>query len=294
MRLSKKYQLPFNIKLVLLFLLTLLILCILYFGGKSDWKFSNKKESATMQAFLNIALEPLGTTMYVWGGGWNEEDTGLGASSERIGISPAWETFAKQQTSDYDFEDYRFEREKGLDCSGYIGWIVYNLFETEDNQEGYVVKSTEMAENFAYRGWGTLIQNPKEFLVGDIVSMEGHVWICLGTCKDGSVLLIHSSPPGVSVCGTSLVEQKPFQDDNQNDTADTNQSQNASQSQAVLLATKFMTMYYPNWQEKYPNREVPSSYLKEVSVMRWNHHTLSDAEEYQKLSAEEVITQLEK
>lgn len=39
--------------------------------------------------------------------------------------------------------------------------------------------------------------------MGDIVSISGHVWICLGQCEDGSVVLIHSTPnAGVQISGT--------------------------------------------------------------------------------------------
>lgn len=235
-------------------------------------EIKNNQKVSTMQNLFQKALEPVGTTMYIWGGGWNDEDNGAGSTSTQIGVNSQWKEFAEMQDENYDFTMYRFQREKGLDCSGYIGWVIYNIFETEDNKSGYVTTSTDMAKNFAERGWGTLIENPEEFLPGDIVSMEGHVWISLGTCEDGSVLLIHSSPPGVSVCGTQI--------------------EGKESSVAIELATEFMTQYYPDWQKKYPNRTVSNSYLKNVSLMRWNSTTMSDAKEYQNLSGEEIINQL--
>ena len=125
-----------------------------------------------------------------------------------------------------------------------------------------------MAENFAERGWGTLIKNPQQFLPGDIVSMDGHVWISLGTCADGSVLLVHSSPPGVSICGTQLEDGK--------------------ESIASGIAKEYMSQVHPKWQELYPNRMVSQSYLQNVSVMRWNEETMTDVEEIQKMSGEDV------
>ena len=131
-----------------------------------------------------------------------------------------------------------------------------------------------MAESLAERGWGKLIKNPREFLPGDIVSMKGHVWICLGTCQDDSVLLVHSSPPGVSMCGTSL-----------------NQKGNSisQESLAVTFATEYMRENHLQWQEKYPDREVPLSYLENVSVFRWSDSVMIDAKELQNLSAEEIM-----
>lgn len=256
---------------VWIFVLTLFLVVVLLVGKINPPSSSNT--IPTMEKFLQNALKPVGSTMYIWGGGWDDEDSEAGATSTQIGVSPKWEAFANQQDSSYDHETHRFERENGLDCSGYVGWVIYNTFETEDGQGGYVTKSTELAESLASRGWGKLIKNPQRFLVGDVVSMEGHVWICLGTCADGSVLLVHSSPPGVSVCGTQI-----------ND---------GGGSIAIEIATKFMEENYPQWQERYPNRTVPSTYLEDVTVFRWNENILMGAEKYQKLCGEEVLMDLQ-
>ena len=164
--------------------------------------------------------------------------------------------------------------------------------------EGYVTFSTEMAENFAKRGWGRLYKNPKDFLTGDIVSMDGHVWICLGTCDDGSVLLVHSSPPGVSICGTQApIKHLEFSNGESENTENTNtEYQNeisVKKSIAVEFAETFMEAYYPKWQMMYPNRTVSTTYLKDVTVMRWNVETLLDIKKYQEMSGEEVMQFLE-
>ncbi len=271
MKIRERYGLRDRVKLLLILLMILGLVIGLFCMIKLSEKIEQKKTSS-IKRLLEISLEPVGSTMYIWGGGWDDEDSNAGATSTQIGLSPQWEIFAKEQDETYDFEEHRFERENGLDCSGYVGWVIYNTFETENGQQGYVTISTDLAESLANRGWGTLIQNPKEFLPGDIVSMEGHVWICLGTCEDGSVLLIHSSPPGVSVCGTSLTL-----------------GNEKGESIAVQLATEFMTTHYSKWQDKYPSRSVSSSYMENVSVFRWNEKIMLDAKEIQKLSGEEII-----
>lgn len=269
MKLRRQYAVPDRIKLLLiLFLVLIIMLAIAWYG---DMQIQKAEKCSTIEELVETALEPVGTTMYIWGGGWDDEDSQAGSGATQIGLSSEWSSFAALQDSNYDFEDYRFQREKGLDCSGYIGWVVYNIFEKENGLEGYVTTSTDMAANFAERGWGDLIENPKTFLPGDIVSMEGHVWICLGTCEDGSVLLVHSSPPGVSVCGTSVA---------------------GGESIAVQLAEEFMTTYYPEWQERYPNRSVGSGYLEDVKLMRWNQKTMLDTEVLQKMSGEEVLLEI--
>lgn len=277
MQSNNKYRFPEWVKILLLAAVILLSALLSRCGIMENvdlrvWGTKDAK-TATMQELFQTALEPMGSTMYIWGGGWDSKNERSGKSATQIGISAKWAEFASMQDSDYDFEEHRYESENGLDCSGYVGWIMYNLFEEKDGRQGYVTFSTSMAEDFASRGWGNLIINPHEFLPGDVVSMEGHVWICLGTCEDGSVLLAHSSPPGVSVCGTVVPGEK-----------DT--------SIAAELAEKFMMKNYPKWQEKYPKRLVSESYLENVVVLRWNEKTLQDAKEFQALSGEEIIAML--
>lgn len=235
-----------------------------------------QSESGTMERLLEVIQHPIGQTMYVWGGGWDSGDAKAGHTATQIGLDSQWIEFAQAQGKDYDFEEYLEQQELGLDCSGYVGWVIYNLFEEHNGEEGYVVQSTGMAENYANRGWGHLICNPRDFLPGDIVSMQGHVWISLGTCSDGSVLLVHSSPPGVSICGTV----SPKED--------------GQTSIAVRMATEYMTTKYPEWQSKYPKRTVPISYLERANVLRWNGKTLQNVADYQALSGEEIMELLMK
>jgi len=225
-----------------------------------------------IRKLLQTAMLPVGSTMYIWGGGWNEEDTGAGVGATTIGLYPEWETFAAAQSADYNMKEHRYEILKGLDCSGYIGWLVYNMFETEDGQQGYVYKSTDTAWAYSELGWGDYMEAPSAFLPGDVVSMKGHVWLSLGSCADGSVLLLHSSPPGVSLCGTLLAD--------------------GSESEAVRLAREYMTMNYPEWQKKYPARGVSHSYLDAVGLLRWKEEVMPGAEAYRLLKAEEVLAEI--
>ena len=110
----------------------------------------------SLENFLEIAMEPVGQTMYVWGGGWNEEDTGDGVEAVTIGVSDQWASFFEEQDASYDYQNTLYQIHDGLDCSGYVGWAIYNLMQTESGQEGYVMKSGEMAKAFADFGWGFL------------------------------------------------------------------------------------------------------------------------------------------
>lgn len=57
--------------------------------------------------------------MYIWGGGWNEEDTGAGVEATRLGLAPAWVEFTSQQDSSYDYEV--------ISMRSIMGWIVLVL-----------------------------------------------------------------------------------------------------------------------------------------------------------------------
>lgn len=224
---------------------------------------------------LKISAEPVGKTMYVWGGGWNEEDTAAGIEAVTLGISDAWEAFALQQDSSYDYNNTKFQIHDGLDCSGYIGWVVYNVLETENEKDGYVLSASKMAEDFANRGLGDYLTTSElnhRWQSGDIMSMDGHVWMVVGMCEDGSVLMLHSSPPGVGFYGTTLAD--------------------GSKSQAVTLAEQVMETHYPDWYAKYPKCDRPYSYLTTSSAMRWNRETLTDAENLSNMSAEKIVTKI--
>lgn len=227
----------------------------------------------TMENLIFTALEPVGSTMYVWGGGWNEADTGAGTEALSIGCSERWAEFAATQGSDYNYRNFRYKIHDGLDCSGYIGWILYNLFCTENSQsesDGYVMKASLMAKTFADYGWGEMIpaSEATEWKPGDICSMSGHVWLSLGMCQDGSVLLLHASAPGVRICGTASGDNE--------------------KTDAVLLAEEWMSLCYPEWYAKFPKCNVKDSYLTTSDIMRWNSDTLKDAEQFQAMSADEV------
>ena len=231
-------------------------------------------EQVSILDFLEIAAAPVGSTMYVWGGGWNEADTGAGIEAVTLGLSERWAAFAKEQDSGYNYKDHRYQIHDGLDCSGYVGWAVYNVMETENGGKGYVSSSTGMAQVLADRGLGEYIsrEDMDRWLPGDIMSMKGHVWISLGMCGDGSVLLLHSSPPGVIFCGTALAD--------------------GSDSQAVKLAQTIMSTHYPDWYARYPDCSRSASYLEKSSAMRWNTNVLADKEGIRQMSAEQVVNLL--
>ena len=209
-----------------------------------------ERAKARVNKLIQNALKPVGSTMYVWGGGWNEADTGAGKEAVTIGLSPRWKEFYQQQDADYDYKKTRYQIHDGLDCSGYVGWVVYNTMETSSGKSGYVTNASKQAKFLADRGVGTYIPSSKVngFRRGDICSMSSHVWICLEQMSDGSVLLAHSSPPGVSVCGTL--------------------SRSGKETMATRKAKAYMKEHAPEYFKKYPKYTVKHSYLESVSICR--------------------------
>lgn len=215
----------------------------------------------TIKNLLITGLMPVGRTMYIYGGGWNEEDTGAGIEAVTIGLSPKWQKFYEKQNSDYNHKDYNYKTDVsvihlGLDCSGYIGWVIYNTINTKNNLGGYVDSSRKIAANLANMGWGNLSKKGtfNDYRAGDILSSScedcAHVWICIGQCDDGSVVLMHSSPPGVMLSGTYT----PQGDKN---------------SQAVNIASEYMKKYYYDWYKKYSDCSRNQYYLSHYDRFRW-------------------------
>lgn len=72
----------------------------------------------------------------------------------------------------------------------------------------------------------------QKFTPGDVVSKSGHVWIVIGQCSDGSVVVIHATPPYIQLGGTVS-------------------STGSINSEAIELANEYMKMYYPVAYERY-------------------------------------------
>lgn len=213
----------------------------------------------TLENFLATAMMPVGTTLYIYGGGWNWQDDGSSIQTRTIGLADEWRSFFYSQDVNYTYRDkdaahsyypygkYNEYYYAGLDCSGYVGWVLYNVMNKENGRDGYVMSSTKMARKMGEYGWGKWTQTmvkpvnhaDSEFLPGDVFSKNGHVWICLGTCDDGSILILHSTPsnsrtgqpgggPELSAIGAS------------------------KECDAYCLADKYMSQYFPDWYERYP------------------------------------------
>ena len=263
----------------------------------------------TLKNYLKTALEPVGTTLYVYGAGWDWQDNLSSNQSMTIGLSQSWIDFFQQQDANYTYKNSAdhahsyYPHNKwnqyyyaGVDCSAYIGWTIYNVMHTEsttnDQSDGYVMSAVKMAKAFADKGWGTWTRDIKSFKPGDIFSMSGHVWTVLGVCDDGSIVFLHSTPSdskaGQGGGGVQLSALNPNSDDDKN-------------CEAYKLVTKYMTKYYPEWSDRYDpvlrsfeSYATPASGSEYSGNFSWNldGSGLTDPEGYANMSAAEILADL--
>lgn len=271
---------------------------------------SAESSEHTIKNLIANAFAPMGTTLYVYGGGWNWQDDGFSTQVNSYGLSPVWEWFYKNNGENYVFRDKEHPEKTtypyggwneyyyaGLDCSGYMTWVVYNSLASEEmTAKGLGFKSTEYAKKLAERGYGTwshksLGTDASGLRPGDIVSMSGHVWMCLGTCEDGSAVILHSvnSPNkyGEEAGGVSMSALSPKGD---NDTS----------CEAYKLIVSYAEKYYPEWYEYNPvmvrSFERYTNFAKsdDAGWFRWtiSESVMQDPDGYYEMSAGELLEDL--
>ena len=265
----------------------------------------------TLKNLLETALEPVGTTLYVYGGAWDWQDVQASNQARTLGLPQSWVDFFQQQDAGYQYKKdtdpahsfYPFGKWNayyyaGADCSGYLGWVLYQVLNTEDSpEEGEVAASTTLAGNLAARGLGTLTRSSRgdgaakpEFQPGDIFSLQGHVWLCLGVCNDGSIVLAHSTPSRSKTgdgCGggVQLSALNP-------------ESDMDPDCEAYRLAQMYMNRYYPAWSVRYDAQlyryrvYAALAENQKSGRFRWNQTVLTDPDGYTEKSAAEILEDL--
>ena len=175
----------------------------------------------TLKNYLQTAMNPVGTALYVYGGSWDWQDVNSSNQALTIGLPQSWIDFFQQQDANYTYmndddpahsyfphNSWNQYYYAGVDCSAYIGWTIYNVMHTEsttnDKSDGYVMSAVKMAKTFAEKGWGEFTRDIKSFKPGDIFSMSGHVWTVLGVC--GDVLLLPALALAAGLSARSLVK----------------------------------------------------------------------------------------
>ena len=276
----------------------------------------------TLKNFIAAAFQPVGTTLYVFGGGWDFQDVGTSNEGRTNEISVNWVKFFDDQNINYTYRDddnkdktyYPFGSFNeyyyaGLDCSGFVGWTIYNnLYNESLKNDGFVMSAKKIAKYLAdnnYGKWmhtveGSSFSNPnykllaEELKVGDILSTSGHVMIVLAKCKDDSFIIIHSTPsksktnyPGGGV-QLSAVNPKKSED---------------KDCEAYKLCEKYMKKF-KKWSERYEAVVIPTETVfnfddkyNETGIFHWeineaNGGIISDPDKYLNKKANEILEDL--
>ena len=277
------------------------------YGGAWDWQ---DDESSNQSITIGIPQEWIDT--------FQSQDTTYHYKKKDASGSHADSFY----TSNRGWNQYYWA---GVDCSAYVGWTVWNTLNTENGvqgKDGYVMSSTNQAYNFANLGWGTYdkgeyklngageiyadgdgdshrLFDTADFNVGDVFSDNGHVWICLGVCEDGSMVFMHSTPStskdGLGEGGGIQISALDLQD--------------RETCEAAELADYYMTTYYPQWAERYDAVTKGESYIKvydtgmpgtdgyrfrKAGRFSWDLEDgiLSDPDDYSKLTPAEILADI--
>ena len=266
-----------------------------------------KAKVKTVKNLLATAMEPIGTVLYIYGGGWNWQDKAGACDVQGFGIKDSWLKFFASQDASYNFkyvpgtgnkeidratsrypfgylDEYHYA---GLDCSGYVAWVLDNVMPRQDGKQ-WVMDSTKFANALAEQGLGTVTKDVKAFKPGAIISIKGHIYICLGVCTDGSIVILHSTPSeslrgerggGVQISAINPRDTGP-------------------DCEAYRLAASYMKRYFPKWSERY--RAIVKDYkpytnftrAEETGIFLWASDAMPDPDGYEKMSAGEILKDL--
>lgn len=273
----------------------------------------------TLKNFLATAFQPLGTTLYIYGGGWDFQDIGTSIQGRTIGISEDWVKFFDEQTSNftyrdddhhdntyYPFEGYNEYYYAGLDCSGFVGWAIYNTLNSESFAgPGFIMGASRIAQYMGLLEYGTWMhkiegwsdENPdyklwaNEIRVGDILSTTGHIMIVLSKCEDGSFIIIHSTPnlskTGYPGGGVQMSAVNPNND-------------LSNDCEAYYLCQEYTQKYFKKWSERYNVKMVSLSVAFDfgdsnprTGLFHWKINSkITDPDNYYQKSAKEILRDL--
>ena len=242
----------------------------------------------TVKNLLSTALRPAGRTLYVYGGGWNYQDTGAGPQSTTLGYSPSWAYFFRQQDTNYDYRNFRGKGcnpyyDSGLDCSGYLGWVIYNTLRCQNGRKGFVFPARHFALTLAQLQLGIHLDTARPLRSGDFFSMKGHVWLCVGHCEDDSIVILHSTPsPSTLEMPGGGVQLSAIGPD--------------EHCQAACLARTYMTCLSPEWLRRYSIMVYSHDQYTSVTSsgggsFLWSN-VLSDPEQLRTKPAQIILSQL--
>ena len=270
----------------------------------------------TIKNYIGTALSAVGSSLYIFGGTWNWQSNDNSLLSSHIGIPQSWIDFFNIHDASYSYKEYVYKNKSvinkklsyypfnkintyyyaGVDCSAFMGWVLYNILHTKSNLQHKTTISSLITSDYLSKGWGKTLtayelKKPKnyknsQYKVGDIVSTKGHCWICLGTCNDGSIIFVHSSPGKESRLGELYRGSGP----------QISAIGNNDQCDAYKLADYYMKKYYPKWYKRYKiylvsYEDYTNFANSQNALFRWDTSGsfMSDPENYQNKKPEEIL-----
>ena len=285
--------------------------------NKYNPPITNTPGLRTLKNFLLTAFQPVGTTLYVFGGAWDFQDIGSSYEARTIGISENWIKFFDDHDSNYTYKDtnhsksyYPFEGFNeyyyaGLDCSGFVGWTLYNtIYKDSLKEKGYVMSAKLISKYLSTLNYGTwkhtvegftnfsqdYLLFAKELKVGDIISTDGHVMIVLGKCSDNSFIILHSTPSnslnGQPGGGVQITAVNPNESGSKN-------------CEAYNLCKEYMQKYFKKWCKKYEAYVIETSKVfnfinENTGIFHWDlqNGVINDPENYTMKNAKEILSDL--
>lgn len=267
-----------------------------------------KPNLQTIKNLLAIAMEPVGTVLYVSGGGWSWQGGERNFEAYQIGLKNSWMKFFNSQDANYNYKFIPKTNNKvideansffpfggwmefyyaGLDCSGYLGWVLDNIMQSIDGKKHFTT-STKFAKTLSDQLMGSVTRNTATgFKPGAVVVIKGHVYMCLGVCADGSIVILHSTPSkskkGEKGGGVQLSALNPH---------DTGED-----CEAYRLVKHYMEHYFPEWSKRYnavlKDYKQYTNFTKSdaAGIFNWSKDVLPDPDGYCTKNAGEILKDL--
>ena len=252
----------------------------------------------TLKNLLCTALQPVGTTLYVYGGGWNWQDNGPCRQAMDRGVLESWHAFFREMGPNYCYRreqggpdwypwgNYNQYYYAGADCSGYLGWVLRQVLGMGSFVSPAQSMARRLAEQWRLGTWSRPAGERVDFCPGDIVSIRDHVWLCLGTCEDGSLVILHSTPsPSRTGCPGGGVQLSGLGE--------------GPDCRGHALARRYMERY-PAWHRRYEAVWKPMKLYthwagaESAGLFRWHpdRRGLTDPEGLRNMGAETILAQL--
>lgn len=133
--------------------------------------------------------------------------------------------------------------------------------------------STDFPDYLKRKGFGTYQRvNGGTFTPGDVVAIDGHVWMVIGMCSDGSVVIVHATPPVIQISGTVTPS-------------------GSKNSEAVQLAQAYMKNIFRCGEQIQSVYRI-KGYLNGVRRFQWYSSKLTDPDGLRNMSAEQVLAKI--